>query len=82
MGTRFFPYIGDQLLGYVIADKDDDATPNYYGYVRADGSFYIMEEVVLAGADTYKYYKGDPGNYEAAWAGRALLSYDYYHKVF
>jgi len=83
MGNSNYVYTLDHTLsGYVIADKDDDASPNYYGYVRADGSWYILKETVSAGADTYQYAKGNPGTYETNWTNRASLSFDYYHKVF
>jgi uncharacterized protein RhaS with RHS repeats len=76
--TGFF---NQQLVNYVIADKDDDGTPNFYGYVRPDGSWYILKETVLAGADTYKYAKGTRA-YEDNWTNRAGLTYAYFHNVF
>ena len=69
------------LDGYFAADGDADASPNYYGFVRADGAWYILKETLSAGADTYKYAKGD-SRYEANWTNRANLTYDYYHNVF
>lgn len=67
--------------GYVVSDKDDDASPNYYGYVNADGYWYIMKETVSAGADTYRFAKGTSG-YTTNWTNRASLSYDYFYTVF
>ena len=67
--------------GYSIADKDADASPNYYGYTNQFGAWYIMKETVSAGADTYRYVKGTSG-YTTAWTGRAALTYDYFYEVF
>ena len=69
------------MSGYVLSNKDDDATPNYYGYLNTDGHWYIMKEVVSAGDDTYTFAKGTSG-YSAAWSGRVGLSYDVYNVVF
>ena len=73
--------ISDILEGYKITDKDDDATPNYYGYTDKDGNWYILKEVVSPGADTYRYAKGT-SDYTTNWTGRAGLSYDYFYNVF
>jgi hypothetical protein len=75
-----FPYTGDLLYAYVMANKDDDASPNYYGYVRADGSWYILRETISAGNDTYQYAKGY-SDYETNWTGRAALSYVYFYNL-
>lgn len=67
--------------GYSITDKDNDGTPNYYGYTNQFGAWYIMKETVSAGADTYRYAKGTSG-YTTAWTGRVDLTYDYFYEVF
>ena len=53
---------------YRISDIDDDATPNYYGFLKADGSWYILKETVSAGANTYRYVAGSSGY---NWSNRA-----------
>lgn len=68
-------------VGYQISDKDDDASPNYYGFLDASGAWYIMKETILAGNDSYRYVKGDSG-YSTAWTNRVSQSYDYYDVVF
>lgn len=74
----------DPLVGYQIADKDDDAEPNYFGFVNKHGAWYIMKEE----SSTYRYCTGivNPENggglYEDAWTDRANLTYDYFYKVF
>ncbi len=70
--------IGDK---YVICNKDDDATPNYYGFEAADGSWVIMRWTVSAGADVFAYDSGASG-YSTAWTGRAALSYQSYGSEF
>jgi hypothetical protein len=65
------------VAGYRVSDLDIDAEPNYYGFLNADGGWFIMVE----SSSTYRYIKGDSG-YTTAWAGRAGLTYDYYHNIF
>ena len=64
----------DILSTYKITDIDDTG---YYGYLKADGSWYIMQE----NSGAYRYIKGD-SDYSTAWTGRAGLSYDYFNQVF
>jgi len=58
---------------YTICNKDDDATPNYYGFEAADGSWIIIKETVSAGADVYAYESGTTG-YSTGWAARATTN--------
>ena len=67
--------------GYNIANKDDDGTPNYYGFEDSTGAWYIMRETVSAGNDIYEYIKGD-SDYSTSWTGRAGLSYVSYSSAF
>lgn len=69
------------LEGYQIADKDDDLTPNYYGFIDKNGNWYIMREVISAGADTYRFIAGS-SDYTTNWTNRAGLSYDYFYSIF
>jgi hypothetical protein len=71
----------DPLTPYKITDKDDDASPNYFGFTKKDGSWYIMKETVSAGADTYRYVAGTE-DYTTNWTNRASLSYDYFYATF
>lgn len=57
-----------------ICNKDDDTSPNYYGFEASDGSWYIMRWTVSAGADLFEYSKGSSG-YSTGWTGRAGLTY-------
>ena len=59
---------------YMICNKDDDGTPNYYGFEAVDGSWIILKETVSAGADTYQYDSGT-SSYSTNWTNRASLSY-------
>jgi hypothetical protein len=70
------------LSGYSISDKDDDASPNYFGFVDRDGNWYILKETVSAGADTYRYASGS-SNYATNWTNRATtVVYDYFYNAF
>lgn len=71
----------DILASYKISDKDDDASPNYFGFVNADGAWYILKETVSAGADTYRYAAGS-SSYTTNWTNRASLSFDHFYNVF
>lgn len=73
--------VDDILAQYRVVDKDDDASPNYYGFVDSIGNWYILKETVSAGADTYRYCKGG-SDYSTNWTNRASLTYDYFDLVF
>lgn len=70
----------DPLAKYKIADTDDDASPNYFGFTDIDGNWYILKETVSAGANTYRYAAGT-SSYATNWTNRASLSYDYLFNV-
>jgi len=66
-------------LHYNISDTDDAGDPAYFGFLRANGNWYILRQEV---ADKhYRYVQGESG-YATAWTGRAALSYDYFDVVF
>ena len=67
--------------GFTVSDVDYDASPNYYGFVDRQGRWYIMEETLSAGANTYRYASGDSA-YTASWTGRAGLTYAYFNGMF
>ncbi len=62
---------------YSPSDIDESGTPQYYGFLLADGGWYIMR----VGTTTIRYIKGTTA-YTTAWAGRAVLAYDYYDVIF
>lgn len=73
---------GDDILArYKCADTDDDASPNYYGFLDKEGNWYILQEVLVAGANTYRYVRGT-ADYATNWGNRAGLTYDYFSEVF
>jgi hypothetical protein len=67
---------GDDLAKYRVSDIDDDATPNYYGFVDASGAWYIMKEDTTA--KTYRYL-GGRSDYTTNWTNRASLTYTYFN---
>lgn len=60
---------------------DADASPNYYGFERRDGAWYIMKETISAGDDTYEYTKGS-SDIATNWTNRVSLSYDTFANTF
>lgn len=62
---------------YNHSDTDGDSSPQYYGFLLADGGWYILR----ADATTSRYFRGTTG-YVAAWIGRASLAYNYYNTIF
>lgn len=73
---------GDPLSGYRISDRDNTGAGgfNYYGYMKTDGSFYIMREEIATGA--YRYYQGAIGSYATDWTARASQTYNYFNVIF
>ena len=67
------------ISGYQPSDTDTAADTKYYGYLAADGSWYIMEEVTSLG--TFRYYRGTTG-YAAAWTARATPTYVLFSALF
>ena len=65
------------LSDYKFSDIDDSDT-SYFGFVKTDGSWYILQ---LSSTGTGRYYAGS-SNYTTNWTGRAALSYDYYYNIF
>jgi hypothetical protein len=59
-------------LDYLICNIDAAADPKYYGYMKTDGRWYIMQETTATGI--YLYVRGG-NNYATAWGNRAGLSY-------
>lgn len=68
----------DPLSAYKISDQDTVADPVYYGYVAADGAWYIMKQISV---NSFRYTAGG-SNYGTAWSSRASLGYDYFDRVF
>ena len=72
---------GSWPTGYGVYKKDDDASPNYFGFHRRGGSWVILRETLSTGNDTYEYATGS-SDIETAWAGRVAASYDTYENTF
>jgi hypothetical protein len=66
-------------LYFNVSDTDDAGDTKYYGFLRANGNWYIMREVTSA--KTFRYCQGESG-YTTAWTGRAGLTFDYFDVVF
>ena len=69
----------DPLVGYQPSDIDDTSTPKYYGFVKANGAWYIMRE----SSGAYRYTVGSKlTSYSTSWSGRSGLTYSYFYEVF
>ncbi len=66
------------LDSYKISDVDDASDPKYYGFLRANGYWYILRNT---GDAQYRYVSGLTG-YADAWTGRAALTYTYMDQAF
>ena len=64
----------DPTEGYKITDID---SAGYYGYMRANDTWYIMQGV----SGAYRYIKGD-SDYATNWSNRIGLAYDYFNIIF
>lgn len=67
--------------GFSISDTDASGTVRYYGFLKADGSWYILEEDTTASVVTYRYATGED-DYGTSWTGRAGLTYELYNEAF
>ena len=61
--------------------KISDTYGAYYGYLKADGGWYIMRETVSGDATAYRYASG-ASDYSSNWAARESLSYGYFSETF
>ncbi len=68
--------LDDPLAKYKASDMDE-ASISYYGFLDADGNWYIMKITNT----TIRYAKGS-SNYADNWNGRATLTYNYFSEVF
>jgi hypothetical protein len=63
---------------YQSSDIDESADPKYYGFLRADGHWYIIQNNSAAG--TFRYVSGAT-DYIISWTGRAGLTYGYFDSI-
>ncbi len=68
------------LEGYAASDvNESDGTYNYYGFLKSDGSWYIMRTTKT---NTEIRYFAGTSDYTTNWTGRASLSYNYFNVIF
>lgn len=70
-----------QLTNYKVSDVDDAGTTKYYGFLRANGYWYILQENTAVAPKTYRYTSGLSG-YTTSWTGRTGLTYGYFDATF
>lgn len=68
------------VAGFAASDTDiSDGTYNYYGFLKADGSWYIMQ--TTKNQSQLRYFKGTSG-YTTAWTNKSTHAYDYFDQIF
>lgn len=65
----------DPTSPYSISDRDESGATKYYGYLKADGGWYIMSVTSTA----VRYVKGDSGY---SFASPSSLTYDTFSNTF
>lgn len=68
-------------VGYGVYKIDADASPNFYGFQKANGSWVIMKETLATGNDVYEFLKGS-SDIASSWATRVSNSYDTFENTF
>ena len=64
---------------YKASDIDASGNPEYYGFIKADGGWYILQ---ITDGVNLRYCKGD-SDYTTNWGNRKIsLSYNLFHLVF
>ena len=64
---------------YKASDIDDVGNPEYYGFLKNDGGWYILK---ITDGNNMRYCKGDT-DYSTNWNNRATtLTYQLFHLVF
>ena len=66
------------LSSYQSAGMDITTNPYYFGYLKADGSWYIKKLDTTSGTT---YIKGD-SDYATNWDNRVSLTYGYFNAIF
>ena len=83
-GNKISPAVNLPTEGFGIANIEEHNYPNYYGYVRYDGGWYILK---LTSATVFVYASGQnndsyKGNFTDAWTNKSDLSYGNYNEAF
>ena len=76
-GDQIDPAEQGPLDDYAITNIDDSGSPAYYGFVKKNGSWYIMRQ----DSNEYFYAKGS-ADFTGSWNKRTTLTYDYFNIVF
>lgn len=79
-GSSWVKQRNNPLAAYQPSDVDN-STISYYGFIRSDGAWYIMQKTTSGSVDSYRYAAGDT-DYPTYWATRDCIVYNYYNAVF
>lgn len=63
---------------YQPSDRDDASDPQYFGFLKKDGSWYIQKYDVANGQ--FRYANG-ARDYTTAWTARATLTYSLFNAI-
>lgn len=72
------------INGYMTVDapvsaSEAEGAVNYYGFINAQGSWYIMRETITAGIAHYDFARGQGTGYSTAWTNKATQDYEEFH---
>jgi hypothetical protein len=67
-------------MDFQASNLDEASDPKYYGFVCADGAYFVMEKNDTAGTIKYCFGK-NLANYDTDWTGRAALTYKRYDEI-
>lgn len=70
---------GNALSSYALVQDDENATYEYYGYVKDDGSWCIKRVTI---STNYSEFVTGASNYATAWTNRASQTYADYWTTF
>ena len=69
------------VVNFQIADIDDTPPLSYYGYLDAQGGWYIMQDDTSITVEAIRFARGT-SEYTSNWGSREVLNYGYYDGVF
>lgn len=71
-----------KLEEYALTNIDDNAFPYYYGFINADGQWYIMKQSADGSIKYAVSFISPRGQYSNNWDNRANLTYNYWDTSF
>lgn len=69
------------LERFMPSDEDASGDPAYYGFIDAEGVYYILQHNVASGTMRYHADTDTSYTYTNAWTNRASLTYYRFDQV-